>query len=151
MSDLNFDDLVSFDGVELPGFKDEEVLTHEPLQLVDVVSNPDNRATDVDHDYAYVRQALHHQSQMIMDMAQVALASAKASDSPRHVEVFAALMSQMTNSNKEILKIHKEMNEVKPGGAGIVDQTESSGFGSAKTIMTSPEDMVELFQRNEDD
>nr|3TXS_A Chain A, Terminase DNA packaging enzyme small subunit [Biquartavirus 44RR2]3TXS_B Chain B, Terminase DNA packaging enzyme small subunit [Biquartavirus 44RR2]3TXS_C Chain C, Terminase DNA packaging enzyme small subunit [Biquartavirus 44RR2]3TXS_D Chain D, Terminase DNA packaging enzyme small subunit [Biquartavirus 44RR2] len=90
---------------------------YAPLVLRDPVSNPNNRKIDQDDDYELVRRNMHYQSQMLLDMAKIALENAKNADSPRHVEVFAQLMGQMTTTNKEMLKMHKEMKDL--AGAAV--------------------------------
>lgn len=110
MSDINIAQLL--DITDLPGIDGESVEVYEPLQLIDVQSNPQNRTPDLEDDYMAVRRNMHHQSQMLMDAAKIFLETAKNADSPRHMEVFATLMGQMTTSNKEILKLHKEMKDI---------------------------------------
>lgn len=100
------------DYTDLPGVGGEEIVVYQPLELKEVVSNPTNRAPDLENDYIGVRQNLHFQQQMIFDAAKIFLETAKNSDSPRHMEVFATLMGQMTVTNKEILKLHREMKEI---------------------------------------
>ena len=82
---------------DLPGITGEEVVVYEPLQLVEVESNPSNRKPDLENDYTVVRRNMHYQSQMLMDAAKIFLETAKNSDSPRHMEVFSTLIGQMTN------------------------------------------------------
>lgn len=106
----NIQDIFSNEG--LPGMNGESIPVYEPLELIEVKNHPNNRAPDLEEDYCTVRRTLHYQNQMLMDAAKIFLESAKNSDSPRHMEVFSTLMNQVTSSNKEILKIHKEMKEI---------------------------------------
>lgn len=98
----------------IPGFEGGTDVSpiYEPLELKKVDSNPEERSSDLNKDYSIVRENMHYQSQMLMDAAKIFLESAKNSDSPRHMEVFAALMGQMTTTNKELLKVHKDMKDI---------------------------------------
>lgn len=111
MSDvLDMNELLNI--TDLPGVDGEELVVYEPLELTTVDSNPQNRTVDLEDDYTVVRQNLHFQQQMIFDAAKIFLETAKNADSPRHMEVFSTLMGQMTNTNKEILKLHREMKDI---------------------------------------
>ena len=85
---------------DLPGIDGEEIKVYEPLQLVEVKSNPQNRTPDLEDDYGIVRRNMHFQQQMLMDAAKIFLETAKNADSPRHMELFATLMGQMTPTNR---------------------------------------------------
>lgn len=129
---------------ELPGITGEEVQVYEPLQLVEIKSNPNDRTPDLEDDYSVVRKNLHFQQQMLMDAGKIFLETAKNADSPRHMEVFATLMGQMTTTNKEILKLHKEMKEItaeqvstKGGG------TTNNNIENATIFMGSPSDLMD--------
>lgn len=97
---------------DLPGIDGETIPVYEPLELVEVKSNPNNRSIDLEEDYATVRKNAHFQQQMLMDAAKIFLETAKNADSPRHMEVFSGLMGQMSQNNKDLLKLHKEMKEI---------------------------------------
>lgn len=98
---------------KIPGFDSGDVIpAYEPLELRDVKSNPENRYVDLETDYTTVRQNLYYQQQMLLDAAKIFLETAKNSESPRHMEVFSALMGQMTVSNREMIKVHKDMRDI---------------------------------------
>lgn len=144
MSELNMAELLSLEG--LPGLEGEELPVYKPLVLEEVDSNPTNRKPDIEDDYSLVRRNLHFQSQMLMDMAKIALENAKNAESPRHVEVFATLMGQMTATNKELLRVHKDMKD-------ITDEKVITGQVAqqqADTFLCSPEDMIEEEQEEKD-
>lgn len=111
MSTTNFLDEI-LDYTDLPGVGGEELVVYKPLELTDVESNPNDRTLDLNADYAKVRRTLDHQQQMLFDAAKVMLETAKNADSPRHMEVFATLMGQMTTTSTQILKLHKEMKDI---------------------------------------
>ncbi|AUM58469.1 terminase small subunit [Proteus phage phiP4-3] len=142
MSELNMTQLLDIS--DLPGVTGEEILVYPPLELKEVVSNPTNRNIDLEEDYKQTRQTLHHQQQMIMDAAKIFLETAKNADSPRHMEVFATLMSQVTNSSKELLKIHKEMKDI-TNETTNTKGSQQVNIENANIVMTSPTDLLEEF------
>lgn len=140
-----FDASALMDISDIPGFNDtDNVPVYEPLVLSEVVSNPNNRIPDLEDDYTIVRRNMHHQAEMLMDAAKIMLETSKNSDSPRHMEVFATLMGQVTATNKEMLRVHKEMKEITnettaTNKTGITNNIENAVF------MGSPSDMLEEF------
>lgn len=111
MENFNMQELLSLDNIQ-GSAEGEEMVVYEKLELIPVVSNPKDRQEDLESDYTKAREIANFQTQMLMDMAQIALHNAKNSDSPRHVEVFTGLMNQLTASNMAMMKIHKEMKEI---------------------------------------
>ena len=98
---------------DLPGLDGDDVTPHEELVLTEVKSDFDS-VQDIRDDYEVVRRNLHYQSQMIFDAAKIFLESAKNADSPRYIEAFSTLMGQMTTTNKELLRIHKDIQDSRP-------------------------------------
>lgn len=144
MSDQPLDFNKLMDIGDLPGLTGEEVAVYEPLLLQEVKSNPQNRTPDLEDDYSVVRKNMHFQQQMLMDAAKIFLETAKNADSPRHMEVFATLMGQMTTTNKEILKLHKEMKDITAEQIGTKGQQSSTmNIENATVYMSSPTDMME--------
>lgn len=128
---------------ELPGVTGDEIQVYEPLKLVDVESNPNNRTPDLEDDYIIVRKNMHYQQQMLMDAAKIFLETAKNADSPRHMEVFGTLMGQMTTTNKEILKLHKEMKDITAEQVSTKGGTQSVNIEQATVFMGSPSDLMD--------
>lgn len=137
-----FDATALMDISDIPGFNEEDKVVYEPLVLSEVKSNPNDRKPDLEDDYTIVRRNMHHQAEMLMDAAKVMLETSKNSDSPRHMEVFATLMGQVTATNKEMLRVHKEMKE-------ITNETTATNGGNTQIenafFMGSPSDMLEEF------
>lgn len=135
--------LLELDG--LPGVQGDEIPVYEPLQLVEVQSNPTNRQPDLEDDYQLVRRNMHFQSQMLLDAAKIFLETAKNADSPRHMEVFATLMTQMTNTNKEVLRVHKEMKEItdEKTGTGKDAGSNTMNIENATVFVGSPSDLMD--------
>ena len=125
---------------DIPGLTGDntEIAIYQPLELTKVDSNIEDRAKDLENDYKEVRQNMHYQSQMLFDAAKIFLESAKNADSPRHMEVFAALMGQMTTTNKELLKLHKDMKDIteeKISKAQMKSENEQVFYGSPSKMM----------------
>lgn len=125
MNELNISELLDIGNV--PGLENEVALV-EPLELVKVESNPTNRNEDLTQDYSKVREMFYFQQQMLMEAAKVSLEQARSSDAPRVMEVFATLMGQMTTTNKELLRIHKEMKDI------TSEQTKTNGTPNQSNI-----------------
>jgi len=107
----NINEVMELTGI--PGLNDSsEVALIEPLELKEIESNLDLVSEDFRVDYELVRQSYHYQQQMILDAAQIALQNAKENDAPRAMEVFSTLMSMWSSTNKELLKMHKEIKEI---------------------------------------
>ena len=143
MSDLDFKQLLDIS--DLPGIEGEEIVVYEPLELQEVSSNPADRKPDLEDDYSIVRKNMHYQSQMLLDAAKIFLETAKNADSPRHMEVFATLMGQMTSTNKEMLKLHKEMKDITNETTSTKGDTPAMNIANANVFMGSPADMLEEY------
>ncbi|QPB12430.1 terminase small subunit [Providencia phage PSTCR6] len=140
-----FDVTKLLDLSDLPGIEGEEIAVYEPLELQEVSSNPTNRKPDLEDDYSIVRRNMHYQSQMLLDAAKIFLETAKNADSPRHMEVFATLMGQMTSTNKEMLKLHKEMKDITNETTSTKGETPAMNITNANVFMGSPADMLEEY------
>ena len=148
MSDLQLDMAKLLDIEGIPGIEGQEIPVYEKLELVEVKSNPNDRKPDLEDDYSVVRKNMHFQQQMLMDAAKIFLETAKNADSPRHMEVFATLMGQMTTTNKEILKLHKEMKDITSEqvstGKGANPQ-QGMNIQNATVFVGSTADMMDEF------
>lgn len=135
------------DITDLPGLEGEEIEVYKPLELVEVQSNAQNRTPDLEDDYEVVRRNMHFQSQMLMDAAKIFLETAKNADSPRHMEVFSTLMGQMTKTNTELLKMHKEMKDITAEQIGTSKGGQNSqptmNIENATVFMGSPSDLMD--------
>lgn len=152
MSDLGLDmnKLTNFSDLGLPGtFGDmNEVVNHEPLKLVPVKSNPEDRTQDLISDYETVRQNIHYQNQMLMNVAEIFLEIAKNSESPNFLQAFSGLMNQMNNTNKELLNIHKDMKKICEDSSSKKKKEESQNSSpiniqQATVFMGSTSDLMD--------
>lgn len=87
--------------------------------IVPAIFNLDHDS-DIDDDYKLVRSTLHAQLQLFNEASKHALLGLIASQHPKSVEAFAALMGQMSNTADKILKTQKDVKRIKqtkgPGG-----------------------------------
>lgn len=129
---------------EIPGAdqgEGEDVeITLEKFELVTIDSDINKRDLDVASDYCKVRAGMDFQQQMLMEAAKIALESARNSEHPKHMEVFATLMAQLTTLNAKIITVHKDVAEIskpiaptEPTGMNI--QAENVFVGSTADLM----------------
>ena len=141
-NDFNIANLLDIKG--LPGVIGEEVVVYEKLELEAVESHPDERVKDLYEDYKFVRETIRFQRQMLMNISTIALENAKNSESPKQVEAFTKLMSEMTNSVSKLMQLHKDINEVlnvKP--TAQAGSTESGPTIKADTVFIgTPADLM---------
>ncbi len=113
MDEKLMQELTDIESLNLPGaIEAEEPEEFVPPVIVEVESNPGERVKDLESDYATVRDNAHFQQQLLRMAALKAFENASMSDAPRMMEVFAGLMTQMTNNNKQILDIQKQMKDI---------------------------------------
>lgn len=93
------------------------------INLPDIIPTKFNldHDTDIDDDYKLVRSTLHAQLQLFNEASRHALIGLIASQHPKSVEAFAALMGQMSATADKILKTQKDVKKIKmtrggPGG-----------------------------------
>lgn len=141
MSDeLNLEELMNIQG--LPGLTDEdgnELTQFEIPEIPNLVSNPADRTSDEDADYTRVRDNYHFQQELMKLMALRAYENAMMSDSPRAIEVFSTLMSNMANNNKEMLNVHKTMNDIRQQPKG---QTGDTTINAQSVFVGSPTELM---------
>ncbi|MGL4522752.1 MAG: terminase small subunit [Bacilli bacterium] len=131
---------------DLPGTEECLPAVVEPLVLKETVSNPGNRTLDLDEDYSNVRKMLYFQQQMLMEAATVSLEQARTADAPRVMEVFSTLMGQMTITNKELLKVHKDMKDITSEqvntGANSSPSTPAANITATNVFLGTPSELM---------
>lgn len=131
---------------DLPGTEGESIVVYQPLELKEVESNPSDRTTDLENDYKLVRQNMHYQQQMILDVAKIFLETAKNSDTPKHMDAFSNLMAQFSSSNEKLLKLHKEMKDITSTETKIPSPPQGQiNIENAKVFMGGPSDLMDHF------
>lgn len=139
MNELDMSELLNVDN--LPGLENEVAIV-EPLELVARESNPTNRNVDLGEDYSNVRQMLYFQQQMLMEAAKVSLEQARGSEAPRVMEVFATLMGQMTSTNKELLRIHKDMKDITSEQTKVEAGKQTQNITATNVFVGTPADLM---------
>lgn len=132
----------------------------QPPVIKEVISNPSERVKDLESDYATVRDNAHFQQQLLRMAALKAFENASMSDAPRMMEVFSGLMTQMTNNNKQILDIQKQMKDITQqeiatvqGGGGAVQSinAETAVFvGNARDLLNDVGSRQEYLRQQKD-
>lgn len=130
----------------LPGFgEDDTPVVYEPTVLVEVQSNPTERAKDLESDYSFARQMINQQQQMMMAMATIALENAKNSESPNHLGAYTQLMAAMTSNIKEVMKLHKEMDAItseKTKTGAPKQESPSMNIENATVFVGTPSELM---------
>lgn len=102
--------------------------------ITPTIFNMDHDA-DVDDDYKLVRSTLHNQLQYFDTATKHALIGLIASQHPKSVEAFAALMGQMSATADKILKTQKDVKRIKqtkgPGAASPTAMT----YGTSSDLL----------------
>ena len=76
-------------------------------RLVPVISDDDS-----DLDFQYVRENLYNLIERGQDGLEEMLEIAKSSEHPRAMEVFGQLIGKLTETNKELLNLHKTKKDI---------------------------------------
>lgn len=144
MEDLatQLEHLTDLSNLDLPGtvMSDDDIAVYEPPEFKEVISNPENRTSDVQNDYHAARDSNHFQDQILRIAMLKQLENASMCDLPRQMEVLATLSAQMTNNTKQKLEIHKQMRDateetVKTVGDGTPTATTNVFVGSANDLL----------------
>jgi len=104
--------------------------------IIPTVFNLDHDA-DVDDDYKLVRSTLHAQLQLFNEASRHALIGLIASQHPKSVEAFSALMGQMSNTADKILKTQKDVKRIKMtkgGNPGVASPTAMT-YGTSSDLL----------------
>ena len=102
---------------EIAEIESEEENLPAVIDIKEVSSNPENRAKDINDDYAEVRKLLHTQLQLMDKAARQGLVNMLSCDHPKMMEAFAKLMDSMGNAAEKLLKAQKDMKELQGGSA----------------------------------
>lgn len=117
----------------------DDIEVEEPVislpAIIPTVFNMDQDA-DVDDDYKLVRSTLHTQLQLFNEASRHALTGLIASQHPKSVEAFAALMGQMSATAEKVLKTQKEIKRIKMTKGGGSTQTPGSmTYGTSSDLL----------------
>ena len=130
----NLDEVMQLTG--MPGLYEtpETPEPIEPIVLEEIESSIDTLGEDFRSDYELVRQSYYYQQQMLLEASQIALQNAKSNDAPRTMEVFSTIMNSWASSNKELLKMHRDIKDIQEkqkqtpdeAGSQVVNNTQNN-------------------------
>lgn len=124
----------------------QEIVKIDELELTEIESNLDLVSEDFKADYALVRQSYHYQQEMLLDAAKIALQNAKDNDGARLMEVFSTLMNSWASSNKELLKMHREIKEIQAKSVPATTEQPATINNTQTNIMVgTPADLIDTF------
>lgn len=135
-------ELLGIPGLLPTGDVGTEMVPIEPLVLKEIESNLDLVSEDFRKDYELVRQSYHYQQQMILDAAKIALQNAKINDAPRMMEVFSSLMNTWSATNRELLKMHKELKEIQKKQDPVETPTTINNTQNNIAMVGTPADVL---------
>lgn len=145
MSDVKdlVDSITDFSDLDLPGaIEGEEMVLFEMPKLDPVVSNPNDRALDLEADYMKAREMNHFQQEVLRIALVKQLENAMNGDQPRQMEVLATLSTQISNNTKQLLEIQKQMKTITEtkttttgDGQGPRIQAESVFIGNTNDLL----------------
>lgn len=107
-----------------------------PISIVPTVSDADNRENDINDDYSFARSTLRTQLQLMDSASRSALIAVMASQHPKTIEAFSALMTTMANTAEKLLKTQKDIRDIKGGGKNVTPQA-GVGFRGTTTDLLS--------------
>lgn len=114
--DLDVNALLSVEGIQGIG---GELVELEKMEITPIESNPSNRQDDLADDYTSARNTLNTATQLLTELAMVAVENARASESARTIEVATGAVTALAAMSKDLLKVHKEMREITSEGTSV--------------------------------
>ena len=98
-------------------------------KIVHVVS-----ANDTETDFQYVRENLYNLIERGQDGLEEMLEIAKSSEHPRAMEVFGQLIGKLTETNKELLNLHKTKKDISQEVSGPKNVSNNLFVGSTAEL-----------------
>ena len=98
-------------------------------RLVPAISNDDS-----DTDFQYVRENLYNLIERGQDGLEEMLEIAKSSEHPRAMEVFGQLIGKLTETNKELMNIHKAKKDISQDTSGPKNVSNNLFVGSTAEL-----------------
>ena len=98
-------------------------------RLVPVISDDDS-----DLDFQYVRENLYNLIERGQDGLEEMLEIAKSSEHPRAMEVFGQLIGKLTETNKELLNLHKTKKDISQDTSGPKNVSNNLFVGSTAEL-----------------
>ena len=91
-------------------------------------------ADDSDADFQYARENLYNLIERGQDGLEEMLEIAKSSEHPRAMEVFGQLIGKLTETNKELLNLHKAKKDISQDTSGPKNVSNNLFVGSTAEL-----------------
>ena len=98
-------------------------------RIVPVITNDDGET-----DFQYVRENLYNLIERGQDGLEEMLEIAKSSEHPRAMEVFGQLIGKLTETNKELLNLHKVKKDISQDTSGPKNVSNNLFVGSTAEL-----------------
>ena len=108
----------------------KEVIKTE--RFVPVIRNDDSGDSEIDFQYA--RENLYNLIERGQDGLEEMLEIAKSSEHPRAMEVFGQLIGKLTETNKELLNLHKTKKDISQETSGPKNVSNNLFVGSTAEL-----------------
>ena len=101
-------------------------------RLVPTISVDDSGDSEID--FQYVRENLYNLIERGQDGLEEMLEIAKSSEHPRAMEVFGQLIGKLTETNKELLNLHKTKKDISAEDSGPKNVSNNLFVGSTAEL-----------------
>ena len=101
-------------------------------RFVPVITNDDSGDSEIDFQYA--RENLYNLIERGQDGLEEMLEIAKSSEHPRAMEVFGQLIGKLTETNKELLNLHKAKKDISQDTSGPKNVSNNLFVGSTAEL-----------------
>ena len=101
-------------------------------RLVPTISVDDSGDSEID--FQYVRENLYNLIERGQDGLEEMLEIAKSSEHPREMEVFGQLIGKLTETNKELLNLHKTKKDISAEDSGPKNVSNNLFVGSTAEL-----------------
>ena len=101
-------------------------------RIVPVITNDDSG--DSETDFQYVRENLYNLIERGQDGLEEMLEIAKSSEHPRAMEVFGQLIGKLTDTNKELINLHKTKKDISQETSGPKNVSNNLFVGSTAEL-----------------
>ena len=100
-------------------------------RIVPAITNDDS---GIETDFQYVRENLYNLIERGQDGLEEMLEIAKSSEHPRAMEVFGQLIGKLTDTNKELLNLHKTKKDISQESSGPKNVSNNLFVGSTAEL-----------------
>ena len=100
-------------------------------RIVPAITNDDS---GIETDFQYVRENLYNLIERGQDGLEEMLEIAKSSEHPRAMEVFGQLIGKLTDTNKELLNLHKTKKDISQEASGPKNVSNNLFVGSTAEL-----------------